>query len=155
MVYKKHKEPTTSPPQLFIKCKSTQTPPKYATTCSAAMYLRATRPVTLYPRERKKVPTGLHVSIPEGWVGFVKSRSGISYRSGIEVGAGIIDPDYRGEIHIVLYNHSPFGTQPFRWEEGERLAQFLVVPAPRIRWLHVDELPKTERGQNGFGSTQK
>ena len=98
------------------------------------------------------VPTGLAVAIPEGHVGLVAPRSGLAVRHGIGVvnGPGVVDAGYRGEVHVLLINHS---TVPFEFERGERIAQLVVVPVVEQEFEEVDVLPPTRRGDDGFGST--
>lgn len=99
---------------------------------------------------RKIIKTGLSISIPENTYARIAPRSGLACRSGIDVGAGVIDPDYTGEIQVVLFNH---GNTPFTVEVGDRIAQLIleVVRTPPV--LEVENLPVTQRGGSGFGST--
>jgi dUTP pyrophosphatase len=98
------------------------------------------------------VPTGIAVAIPEGHVGLVAPRSGLAARHGIGVvnGPGVVDSGYRGEIHVLLINHS---STPFEFQRGERIAQLVVVPVADQDLEEVDELPPSKRGGGGFGST--
>ncbi len=98
------------------------------------------------------VPTGLAVAIPEGHVGLVAPRSGLAVRHGIGVvnGPGVVDAGFRGEVHVLLINHS---SAPFEFERGERIAQLVVVPVVEQEFEEVDVLPPTRRGDDGFGST--
>lgn len=107
----------------------------------------------LAPGERSLVPTGLAVAIPEGYAGFVQPRSGLAARHGITIvnSPGLIDPGYRGEIQIVLLNT---GQEPFAAEAGERIAQLVVLQVPEVELVPTDELPGSERGARGFGSSQ-
>jgi dUTP pyrophosphatase len=108
----------------------------------------------LAPGERAVVPTGLAVAIPEGFAGFVQPRSGLAARHGIAVvnSPGLIDSGYRGELRVVLLNTDPERT--FVAEPGERIAQLVVLPVPELELVEVDELPGTERGVRGFGSSR-
>ena len=127
--------------------------PSYATAGSAAVDLRhAGDTVTLAPGERYLAPTGLAVALPAGWEAQVRPRSGLSIRRGIGVinAPGTIDSDYRGEIRVPLVNHD---SAPQAIDHGERIAQLLVAPVPRLEWAEVDVLPDSERGTGGFGST--
>ena len=110
--------------------------------------------VRLGPGERALVGTGLAVAIPEGYAGFVQPRSGLAARHGIAVvnSPGLIDSGYRGEIKVVLLNTDRERT--FVAEPGERIAQLVVLPIPEIAVREVDELPGSERGVRGFGSSQ-
>ena len=117
---------------------------------AAGLDLCAIERVTLAPGERAAVRTGLSVAIPEGFYGRVAPRSGLAVRHGIDVLAGVIDSDYRGEILCALVNH---GTEPFEIEPGARVAQLVVeaIATPEPAW--ADDLEETERGASGFGST--
>jgi dUTP diphosphatase len=109
----------------------------------------------LLPGRRAVASTGLAVAIPEGYAGFVQPRSGLAARSGIAVvnSPGLIDSGYRGEIRVVLLNTD--GERTFVAEPGDRIAQLVVVPVPDLTVREVDELPATERGVRGFGSSQQ
>jgi len=110
--------------------------------------------VELEPGARALVPTGLAVAIPEGYAGFVQPRSGLAARHGISIvnTPGLIDAGYRGELKVALLNTDRDET--FVVEPGMRIAQLVVVPVPGIELLEVDELPESERGVRGFGSTK-
>jgi dUTP pyrophosphatase len=116
--------------------------------------LRTVEAFTLAPGERAAVPTGVAVALPPGLAGLVLPRSGLAVRHGLSVvnGPGLIDPNYRGEIRVILVN---LGAEPFTAEPGDRIAQLLLVPylAPAI--VAVDELPPSpdDRGELGFGSS--
>lgn len=118
----------------------------------AGLDLRAAESVSLGPGERSLVPTGLAVAIPDGHAGLVVPRSGLAARHGIGVanGPGLIDAGYRGELKVILINH---GQEPVSFERGERIAQLVVVPVFVGEVVEVDELPATDRGAGGFGST--
>ena len=130
--------------------------PAYETSGSAGMDVRAAvpegEPVTLKPGERAMVPTGLSVAIPEGYEIQVRPRSGLAAKNGITVlnSPGTIDGDYRGEIKVILINHS---AEPFSIERGLRIAQMVVAPVTRIAWDEQTTLDDTARGIGGFGST--
>jgi dUTP pyrophosphatase len=128
--------------------------PAYATPGSAGMDLRAalTEPITLNPGERVAVPTGLIVEIPEGYEGQVRPRSGLAIRKGLTVvnAPGTIDPDYRGELKVLLIN---LGNEPVKIERGDRIAQLVISPVARARLIEVHEVSTTVRGEGGFGST--
>lgn len=127
-------------------------PPRPARPGDAAVDLATTTDLTLAPGERTAAPTGLAVAIPEGYAGLVVPRSGHARRLGIGVvnGPGLIDPGYRGEIHVLLVNH---GDETVRFAAGERIAQLLVVAVPQPVWEEATELDDTDRGDRGFGST--
>jgi dUTP pyrophosphatase len=127
--------------------------PGYATPGSAAVDLRNAGPaVTLAPGERRLVPTGLAVALPDGMEAQVRPRSGLAIRRGLGLinSPGTIDSDYRGEIRIPLINHD---SGPQEIEHGERVAQLVLARVVRIAWREMDELPGSERGAGGFGST--
>lgn len=98
------------------------------------------------------VDTGVHFEIPKGYVGFVKSKSGLSVKQCIEHGAGVVDSGYTGSVTIHLYNH---GNQPYVFKGGEKLAQIVFLPIPEIELVQVSGLEDTDRGTNGFGSSGK
>ena len=127
--------------------------PERAYAGDAGLDLASCEPVRLEPGERRVVPTGLAVAIPEGHAGFVQPRSGLAARHGIAVvnSPGLIDSGYRGEVKVVLLNtdlRDAFVTEP-----GEPIAQLVVLPVPRVAVREVDELPPSERGTRGFGSS--
>ena len=128
--------------------------PGYATAGSAGMDLRANldEPVVLQPGERRLIPTGLFVALPEGYEAQVRPRSGLALRSGIGVlnSPGTIDSDYRGEVGVILIN---LGKEPFRIEDGERIAQMVIARYERVEWEPCEGLVETERGAGGFGHT--
>ncbi|PYQ48449.1 MAG: dUTP diphosphatase [Acidobacteria bacterium] len=123
--------------------------PEYATEGAAGADLRAAEAVTLPPGGRAAVPTGLSLEIPPGHVGLVWPRSGLAVRHGIDMLAGVIDSDYRGEVKVVLVNH---GQEPFAIAAGDRIAQLLVQPALRARF-NRGAVAATRRDAGGFGST--
>ena len=128
--------------------------PESAYAGDAGLDLAASERVELGPGERAVVPTGLAVAIPEGHAGFVQPRSGLAARHGIAVvnSPGLIDSGYRGEIRVVLLNTD--GEETFVAEAGERIAQLVVLAVPDVRLAEVDELPESERGVQGFGSSR-
>ena len=128
--------------------------PERAYAGDAGLDLAACEQLELRPGERALVPTGLAVAIPEGYAGFVQPRSGLAARDGITVvnSPGLIDSGYRGEIQVVLLNTDQERT--FIAEAGDRIAQLVVLPVPALLVREVDELPPSERGVRGFGSSQ-
>jgi len=130
--------------------------PAYETAGSAGMDVRAAlaedAPVVLAPGARAMVPTGLTVSIPEGYEIQVRPRSGLAAKHGLTClnTPGTIDSDYRGEIKVILIN---LGAEPFTVRRGERIAQLVLAPVTRIAWSKVEALDATARGAGGFGST--
>ena len=128
--------------------------PAYATPQSAGMDLRANldAPVTLLPMERRLIPTGLHIALPEGYEAQVRPRSGLALKHGITVlnAPGTIDADYRGEIGVVLINLSE---QDFVINDGERIAQLVIARYEQGVLAEVEALDETERGEGGYGHT--
>lgn len=128
--------------------------PAQAYAGDAGLDLAACDRVEIGPGERALVGTGLAVAIPEGFAGFVQPRSGLAAEHGVTVlnTPGLIDSGYRGEVRVILHN-SDRGT-PFVVEPGMRIAQLVVVPLAEIEPVEVDELPASERGVRGFGSSR-
>jgi dUTP pyrophosphatase len=130
--------------------------PTYATKAAAGADLKAAiqTALTLQPLERKIVPTGLKIALPEGYEAQVRPRSGLAAKHGITVlnAPGTIDADYRGEIGVILVNLS---NSAFTIEPGERIAQLVVAKFEQIDWKLTQELTETARGEGGFGSTGK
>ena len=128
--------------------------PEYGTAMSAGMDLRAnlTEPVTLQPLERKLIPTGIFIELPQGYECQIRPRSGLALKKGITVlnTPGTIDADYRGEIGVILINLSQ---EPFVVENGERICQMVVARHSTEEWEPVEVLAESERGAGGFGHT--
>lgn len=128
--------------------------PTYATSQSAGMDLRANleEPVVLHPMERRLIPTGLHIALPEGYEAQVRPRSGLALKHGLTVlnPPGTIDADYRGEIGVVLINLSQ---EDFTINDGERIAQLVVARYEQVEFSLVETLDETERGEGGYGHT--
>lgn len=133
--------------------------PAAATAHAAGMDLRAATPEgetwMIGPGQRRLVPTGLVLAIPQGFEGQVRPRSGLALRHGLTVlnAPGTIDADYRGEVQVLLINH---GEAPFELRRGERIAQLLVASVESWTWIPepgVEALGDTERGGGGYGST--
>ena len=134
--------------------KSSHQLPKYETTASAGMDLRAnlTESIVLKPFERVLVKTGLFIELPVGYEAQVRPRSGLALKKGITVlnTPGTIDADYRGEIGVILINLS---NEDFVIENGERIAQLVIAKYEQAALIEVNELSETQRGAGGFGST--
>jgi dUTP pyrophosphatase len=128
--------------------------PERAYAGDAGLDLAACERVELGPGERATVGTGLAVAIPEGHAGFVQPRSGLAARHGIAIvnSPGLIDEGYRGELRVVLLNTD--ATERFVVEPGMRIAQLVVLAVPELELLEMDELPASERGVRGFGSSR-
>jgi dUTP pyrophosphatase len=127
--------------------------PQRAYTGDAGLDLASCEQVELGPGERALVGTGLAVAIPDGYAGFVQPRSGLAARHGLTVvnSPGLVDSGYRGELRVVLLNTDR--TEPFVVEPGMRIAQLVVLPVPELELVEVEELPSSERGVRGFGSS--
>lgn len=126
--------------------------PKYQTKDSAGCDLESAEDVVIPPGEWAAVPTGLYIEIPPRFMGMVCPRSGLALKYGVTVlnGPGIIDPDYRGEVKVLLINH---GKQEYSVKKGDRIAQLIFAPAGQATLLDTESLTATERGEKGFGST--
>jgi dUTP diphosphatase len=127
--------------------------PARAYSDDAGMDLTACERVELPPGERALVPTGVAVAIPEGYAGYVQPRSGLAARHGISIvnTPGLVDSGYRGEVLVNLVNTDPRET--FVVEPGMRIAQLVILRIPEVEIVEVEELPTSERGVKGFGST--
>ncbi|MGG5810986.1 dUTP diphosphatase [Falsiroseomonas sp. CW058] len=106
--------------------------------------------VTIHPRGRAAIPTGIAVAIPEGLYGRIAPRSGLALKAGVDVFGGVIDPDYRGEIKVILHNS---GSEPLTIGHGDRIAQIILERVAVMPVMEVDRLDATVRGSSGFGST--
>ena len=130
--------------------------PQYATALSAGLDLRANleEDITLQPMERRLVPTGLSIALPEGYEAQVRPRSGLALKHGITLlnTPGTIDADYRGEIGVIMVNLSD---TPFNIADGDRIAQLVIARYEQAEWEAVEALDSTERGDGGFGHTGK
>ena len=130
--------------------------PAYATPQSAGMDIRAnlTEPIELKPFERKLIPTGLYIALPEGYEAQLRPRSGLALKHGLTLlnTPGTIDADYRGEIGVILVNLS---MEPFTIADGERICQMVIATHAHVEWDAVEALDETERGAGGFGHTGK
>jgi dUTP pyrophosphatase len=129
------------------------TAPRYALPGDAGADLAVAEDVELAPLQRALVGTGVAVAIPEGYAGFVHPRSGLAHRLGLSLvnTPGTIDAGYRGEIKVNLINLDP--TTPLTLRRGDRVAQLVVQPVVRARFVPVEQLPDSHRGEGGHGST--
>jgi dUTP pyrophosphatase len=136
--------------------KSSNELPAYATAGAAGLDIRAnlTESIVLKPFERRLIPTGLFLEIPDGFEVQVRPRSGLAFKHGITVlnSPGTIDADYRGEVGVLLINLSQ---EDFEITHGERVAQIVVAPYVQANWIASESLSETDRGDGGFGSTGK
>lgn len=128
--------------------------PAYETIHAAGMDMRADldAPVVLKPMERKLIPTGLHIELPEGFEAQIRPRSGLAFKHGIGIvnSPGTIDADYRGEIKVLLIN---FSDVDFEINTGDRIAQMIVAKHETVKWDEVEVLNETTRGHGGYGHT--
>ncbi len=140
--------------QIKVVNRGHQQLPVYATPQSAGMDLRANieSPIMLHPMERRLIPTGLHIALPEGYEAQVRPRSGLALKHGLTVlnSPGTIDADYRGEIGVLLINLSQ---EDFVINDGERIAQMVIARHEQADFVVVEELDQTERGEGGYGHT--
>ena len=134
--------------------KGKQRLPEYAPSQSAGMDLRADidAPICLKPLERRLIPTGLHIALPQGYEAQIRPRSGLALKHGITVlnTPGTIDADYRGEVMVLLVN---FSTTDFIVNDGERIAQMVIARHEQGEFQIVETLDDTERGEGGYGHT--
>ena len=128
--------------------------PTYMTGGSAGMDLEAapSKPIALQPMSRAKIPTGFAIALPDGYEAQVRPRSGLALKEGLTVlnSPGTIDSDYRGEIQVIIAN---LGDKPAIIARGMRIAQLIVAPFTRVVWKESIDLPESQRGADGFGST--
>ncbi|MCX5811980.1 MAG: dUTP diphosphatase [Proteobacteria bacterium] len=140
--------------KVLITAKEGAMLPEYATDASSGMDLLAfiDESIALKPFERILVPTGVYISIPEGYEAEIRPRSGLAHKFGITIlnTPGTIDSDYRGEIKILLINLSK---ESFTIQKGDRIAQMVFKHVIKASWVAVEKLPETPRGEGGFGST--
>ncbi|QQY80689.1 dUTP pyrophosphatase [Keratinibaculum paraultunense] len=128
--------------------------PNYKTTGSSGMdlYANIAEPIVLKPLDRVLIPTGIYMSIPDGYEAQIRARSGLALKHGICLanGIGTIDSDYRGEIGVILVN---LGKEEYIINKGDRIAQIVFLKYERVEFKEVDSLDDTERGEGGFGHT--
>lgn len=142
--------------QIKIINKSNNPLPAYETKSSAGMDLRAfsESDIVIKPLERKLIPTGLFIELPNGYEAQIRPRSGLAIKSGITVlnSPGTIDADYRGEIKVILIN---LGNEDFIIHSGDRICQMVIAKHETSSFIDVDVISETERGSGGFGHTGK
>ena len=126
--------------------------PTNATDGSAGADVYASESVTIQPNERKLIKTGVSIELPEGYLCYVLGRSGNTIKKGLHVALGLVDSDYRGEIGVMAFNQS---NEPISFKKGDRVAQLVILPYPKVTFEEVSELSETERGDGGYGSTGK
>lgn len=134
----------------FVRTCDTATPPKRSSPGAAGYDLCAAFYVEVPARDRALIPTGIKVAIPSGYYGRIAPRSGLAVTQGLDVGAGVIDPDYRGEIYVLMFNHSD---RPYLVSPGHRVAQLILERIGLPETEEVTSLDETERGEGAFGST--
>ena len=127
--------------------------PERAHPGDAGFDLRSSVDLVLAPGERAMIPTGIAVAIPDGFAGLVQPRSGLAARHGVGIvnAPGLIDAGYRGEIKVIAINLDP--REPFEVHRGDKIAQLVIYPIPDAKLVEVEELPDSDRGGAGFGST--
>ena len=127
--------------------------PRYAYPGDAGLDLRSNADLVIEPFERRLIPTGLAIAIPEGYAGFVQPRSGLALRQGLSFPntPGLIDSHYRGELKVVAINLDSHN--PIRIKRGDRIAQLVIQEVPVVNLVEVKELDETDRGSGGFGSS--
>ena len=135
-----------------LTCLASGAIPKYVHDGDAGADLTASEKKVIPARDRSLVGTDIRLEIPEGHVGLIWPRSGLAIKKGIDCGAGVIDSCYRGEIKVLLFNHSD---TEFQIEPGDRIAQILIQKVERVQFIPVNELSETTRSEEGFGSTGK
>lgn len=139
--------------KVIVKVKGDAIIPLYKTPLSAGCDLVNNGwDMLLEPGERGFIHTGISIALPDGYEAQVRGRSGLNKNYGLVVPVGTIDADYRGEIGVVIYNHSQ---QPYQIRKGDRIAQLIISPVVQAEWEVVETLEETERGEGGFGSTGK
>ena len=126
--------------------------PSYSRPGDAGADLEASESFIVPARGKALVPTGLCIELPEGHVGLIWPRSGLAVKHSIDCGAGVIDTKYRGEIKVLLFNHSD---ENFTIKSGDRIAQLLIQKVENVNFTPVENLNETERNEGGFGSTGK
>lgn len=136
----------------FTRLHNEATAPRYATVGDAGADITTTETFTLEPGEYKAIGTGVAIALPDGYAAFVHPRSGLAAKHGISIvnSPGTVDSGYRGEVKVILINHSDTG---ITFPAGERIAQLVVQRYEHVEWAEVESLDETERGTNGFGST--
>ncbi|MEO2043899.1 MAG: dUTP diphosphatase [Nitrospinaceae bacterium] len=132
-----------------IPCKGDYLP-QYAHKGDAGADLRAAEPKIIAPRSRELIATGISLELPVGYVGLIWPRSGLAVKRGLDCGAGVIDSHYRGEIKVLLFNHS---ATEIRIQLGDRIAQLIVQKVETVEFKFSDRLSETVRNTSGFGST--
>lgn len=126
--------------------------PTKGTDFSAGYDLYAAENGEIDPLKRCLIKTNISIAIPKGYYGRIAPRSGLAYKNGIDVMAGVIDSDYRGDVGVILYNT---GIEVFSFNRGDRIAQLVIEKCHKADWVQVDDLSDTDRGDGGYGHTGK
>jgi dUTP pyrophosphatase len=126
--------------------------PTKGTDFSAGYDLYAAENGEIDPLKRCLIKTNISIAIPKGYYGRIAPRSGLAYKNGIDVMAGVIDSDYRGDVGVILYNT---GIEVFSFNRGDRIAQLVIEKCYKADWVQVDDLSDTDRGDGGYGHTGK
>lgn len=134
-----------------IKLDSFAVPPTRAHEADAGLDLCSPDKVFIFGHESAVIDTGVHIAIPKGYVGMLKSKSGLNVKHNL-LSEGVIDSGYTGSIRVKLYNH---GDMPVKIEQGQKISQLVILPIVNPKLVFVEELESTERGNGGFGSTGK
>lgn len=126
--------------------------PTKGTSSSAGYDLYSSENSEIDPLKRALIKTNISIAIPDGYYGRIAPRSGLAYKNGIDVMAGVIDSDYRGDVGVILYNT---GADVFQIKKGDRIAQLIIEKCHTVDWLETEDLSETERGEGGYGHTGK
>jgi len=126
--------------------------PTKGTDAAAGYDLYAAENGEIDPLKRNLIKTNISIAIPKGYYGRIAPRSGLAYKNGIDVMAGVIDSDYRGDVGVILYNT---GVEAFSYNRGDRVAQLIIEKCHKADWLQVEDLSETDRGDGGYGHTGK
>ncbi|MFQ5443210.1 MAG: dUTP diphosphatase [Nitrospinales bacterium] len=124
--------------------------PSYSQLGDAGADLQSSIDDVIPARGKKLIPSGIRIAVPQGHVGLIWPRSGLAVKFSLDCGAGVIDSQYRGEVKVLMFNHSD---EDYRIKKGERIAQLLIQKVETVKFIKVDKLDETPRGQAGFGST--
>lgn len=136
----------------FKKLNSNATSPTYAFKFDAGMDLYCLENISVEPNQRVQIGTGIAMEIPEGFVGLIWDKSGLSHKSGLKTVGGVVDSQYRGEIKVGMINLS---NETYHFEAGQKIAQMLIQKVEQVDLIESDILSETDRGEGGFGSTGK
>lgn len=136
----------------FKKLNENAVAPQYAHSFDAGMDLYCLENISVAPNERVQISTGIAMEIPEGFVGLIWDKSGLSHKSGLKTVGGVVDSEYRGEIKVGMINLSD---ETYHFEVGHKIAQMLIQKVEQVDLLESDSLSETTRGEGGFGSTGK